>query len=715
DHKRFLMAISSGDIPRLDRLLSQALNDGAGITQILGRVELSLLGAYHARSFDEKDIDIAVLVYRLGGRSLLFALNKYIEIPSIRALQRAQAFTKIHPSFGAPQMEEVLFNIRQLISRRAASNVQESNKSPLLGLSLMMDEVNTEDAACYFPESDIIGGFCREHSHGINTKISNFDDAQALANALQDGSLHFGKETSVVAVASFGPALRGAFPLVVSPTCKQETPDETAHMLSTVLRIWRDEGAKHFGNIWSFASDGDAGRRAMVYALFFKYHLDSGHRLYKYLSRLPGLNLWVGEGDITADFDWKHLIKRIARLLRSQEGLVVGDTIVNRMNLKQHLCRVGDLSEFKIDNLLNPADAQDVPRAIDLINAVTSIGISSTSQCNPSEVQENLIFNAVGIMFSAFMNPFISPSWNLSQQVISLSKSAHMCCALFREYGTSFMPNQLYGDLQTAIKNIIFVIAKTQDLDGYQKVYIFQCGDDRLEILFGRLRMLGAHNANFTFKQILDRLSGALDIDEVFASHPDLDRGHRRLKCTRTEHADHLNPESWRGDARANSVNLETAWAQGRDMAVRELKALDLEIDFLSLFGTNRILDLLKPFGDGKYPGVSSGVDRSAETLETLDTMHVPETPDRAPSDPVPMFTSDVDERDQPDVEVGVDSPEHCAEVLEVDDAEVARFNVSPLSTGEAASLITNRCQTIEEELEVANHEFTAQVGESTA
>ncbi len=79
--------------------------------------------------------------------------------------------------------------------------------------------------------------------------------------------------------------------------CKAESPQGTASLISMVLMAWKDFGAAHFGPIWSFASDGDAGRWAMVYKEFMTQTIDKTHELYKYLSSLPGLNLYVGDGD----------------------------------------------------------------------------------------------------------------------------------------------------------------------------------------------------------------------------------------------------------------------------------------------------------------------------------------------------------------------------------------------------------------------------------
>jgi hypothetical protein len=308
DCKRFVMAVATGDIPRLQQLVRQGLKEGASISTIISKIEQALDDTYHARGYKLKDFDIALLVFRLGGRKLLYALSKYISVPSIRALRRAHACTQLMPSIGAPKLDDILFNIRSIFIPKI--NDLDQVRPFRSGMSIFWDEVNEEDVACYFPHLDCVGGLCREHSCHVNTRLATFDNALTIARALADGTVHYGKEASVIALGSFGKILRGAFPVLISPTCKKESPGESAKVLQLVIAAWKELGEKHFGPIWSFASDGDAGRRAMVYQLFVKRPIDAAHVLFKYLSGLPGLNLFVGDDDITADFDWKHEVKR---------------------------------------------------------------------------------------------------------------------------------------------------------------------------------------------------------------------------------------------------------------------------------------------------------------------------------------------------------------------------------------------------------------------
>ncbi|EIW53977.1 uncharacterized protein TRAVEDRAFT_132309 [Trametes versicolor FP-101664 SS1] len=255
---------------------------------------------------------MSLLVLRLGGRKLLYSMSHYISLPSIRSLRRAKVFTKLMPSLGTPKVEEALFNIKQIFDPKM-SELNTARHPARTGSSLMMDEISVEEKSEYFPHTDSVGGFCREHSASVNTRLSTFDNAVNMAHRLHDGTLHYGKEASVIAVGSFAHSsrLRGAFPILMSPTCKTESPHGSAAIVTKVLRALEEAGLRDLlGDVWSFASDGDAGRRAMVYDLFMEQEVTDGHSLYPLVGGLTGLNRFVGHSNITADFDWKHELKR---------------------------------------------------------------------------------------------------------------------------------------------------------------------------------------------------------------------------------------------------------------------------------------------------------------------------------------------------------------------------------------------------------------------
>ncbi|KAJ7021355.1 hypothetical protein C8F04DRAFT_1273875 [Mycena alexandri] len=117
------------------------------------------------------------------------------------------------------------------------------------------------------------------------------------------------------------------------------------------------------------------------------------------------------------------------------------------------------------------------------------------------------------------------------------------------------------------VKNAMFCLAKQQALDPTKPFYLFQVGDDPLERLFGKLRMLGGHSFAMNYLQAIDRLGHACDLQGAFMRNPDLEQGERRLSMSRSEGVDHLTMTSWTADLTAGSCHEAAAWGAGRDIA----------------------------------------------------------------------------------------------------------------------------------------------------
>ncbi|KAI0373378.1 hypothetical protein BV20DRAFT_1034096 [Pilatotrama ljubarskyi] len=198
---------------------------------------------------------------------------------------------------------------------------------------------------------------------------------------------------------------------------------------------------------------------------------------------------------------------------------------------------------------------------LNLLAAIHNVPSLPPDGCDPSEIQEAAVIGAVSEMFGSFMDAFIRVDWSLSEQLAALSKYAHMSFTLFRLGGNNVRPHQLYSDTHCTVKNAYFCMAKQQALDSTQPFYLFWVGDDRLEELFGIVRMIGGHDPNVLLLQLLDRIGAALNVDAVYSCNPDLNpAGHQQLKVTSAEKADHLNPESRCGNAIVGDINLEATW-----------------------------------------------------------------------------------------------------------------------------------------------------------
>ncbi|KAJ7121698.1 hypothetical protein C8R44DRAFT_877079 [Mycena epipterygia] len=258
----------------------------------------------------------------------------------------------------------------------------------------------------------------------------------ATVKAIREDRVHVGKEFSVAAFSRHAQSDYGAKPVLLMPTCKK-------------------------------TSDGDGGRRAVLYLVCMNKKLSEDDPLYRLLSGLAGLNLYTGENALTMDFDYKHLFKCLCKLLCSKEGILVNNVIINKSLIAQWLERLAehDWSDENIHALLNPKDTQDVPRAVKLLSLSAELRLLDPADFTTSERKTHRALSLLSEMFEALLEPFINPMLSLSEQITSLIKFAHLVCALFLQHETDFLPNQLYGDLQCMVKNAIFKIAHSKNLD----------------------------------------------------------------------------------------------------------------------------------------------------------------------------------------------------------------------------------------------------------
>jgi len=291
--------------------------------------------------------------------------------------------------------------------------------------------------------------------------------------------------------------------------------------------------------------------------------------------------------------------------------MVVNDVVINRIVLQQFILLREDHTEESVNRLLKPHDAQDVPRAIELLQTVHLLKDIPTSSFHPGQLSIHSAICLLGDLLNSLTQPFVNRTLSLSQQIEHLSHYAHLAFALYRRHTTSFASNQFYGDSQAMVKNALFVVAKHQIMSPTKPLYLTQLGDDRLESLFGRVRMIGGHNPNCDFKTLTERLAAALGITDIFLRHPSWDVGSRRLSMKRAQHLDHLKPSLWTGDVISGHVRLQSVWNGGREKAVASLHKNGAQLDFLGLFALETI-DLMRPFSGEDYPGVASGQDRSS-------------------------------------------------------------------------------------------------------
>ncbi|KAJ7251090.1 hypothetical protein C8J57DRAFT_1078413 [Mycena rebaudengoi] len=600
EYKNLFDLTAENDVPGLPRLISNSKTLGWGVSKTADMTVKAIKGEYHAKNCTEFNMDLAVLIYELGGGAALYALNKSpFMLPSRHTIADIRRQYSLRITVGDVKISDILDNIEILFGDIECGDYGR------VGITLSQDEIAGDGRLCYLEDTDEIAGLCEHATSRLKTfKMgSDLTVVEDVVKAIRADEIHIGKEFSVAAFSRHAPTDYGAKPVLLMPTCKKGSWQSSAEILQKLIWAWKISPfgeAKH-DLLQTIASDGDGRRRAALYLVCMHRLLGPDDPLYKFLSELAGLNLYTG----------------ICTLLCSKEGMLVNDVIINKTLIAQWLEKLSgyDWSDESIHALLNPKDPQDVPRAVTLLCLIDDLRHLDTAELTPSERNTHRALSLLGEVFHALLEPFINPTLSLSEQVIHLVKFAHLACALFIKNEGDFMSHQLYGDLQCMVKNAIFKIAHSKVLNPALKVFLCLLGDDVLETLFGRSRMIGRHSPNMAVDELRQRFGSALRMDQIFRKYLHLERRARRLKLVRSRDVDHISPAQCTGELTAASCDLLACWLEAVAAAKAILAFYGCDVDFAALFARAGF-DLMRPKG-GKYPGVSKEVDRSLVDVYT--------------------------------------------------------------------------------------------------
>lgn len=348
------------------------------------------------------------------------------------------------------------------------------------------------------------------------------------------------------------------------------------------------------------ASDGETRRGASLALLTFKSLLSPSSPIYDLLFPLIFMDFYVGDDDLTADKDWKHVFKRFRNLLLRSRGVLVLGIRITPAVIQSHLKSSGHTAAH-IHALFNPDDEQDVKLTFDLLKAIWSLPPLQHHQ-NPSVVESRIALRTLGKLLYHMVFPYLCVDLSLSEQLEHLSAAAHLSLVLYHSAGKAFIPTLLYVDLMIMIKNAFFCVAKARIDNPNSSFFLILLGTDCLEELFGVLRTMIGNDANLDIWQLASRVSATTQVSNILAKYPHWDRPPRRLKLPAITRdsvelpntSDHIKPASWKGDVRVQYVTLQTSWNRGQRLVEEECDST--REAFLSM-EKNKQITILAPNG----------------------------------------------------------------------------------------------------------------------
>ena len=120
---------------------------------------------------------------------------------------------------------------------------------------------------------------------------------------------------------------------MVSGSCKRESGFEHANLIRNAITGSRKTTLRTI----CISSDGESQHGEALILLTFKHPLHETSPIHGLLAHLLFLNLEVGDDDITADKDYKHIFKRLRNLLLQGRGFKIHGIHITQAVIRSHL------------------------------------------------------------------------------------------------------------------------------------------------------------------------------------------------------------------------------------------------------------------------------------------------------------------------------------------------------------------------------------------
>jgi hypothetical protein len=411
----------------------------------------------------------------------------------------------------------------------------------------------------------------------------------------------------------------------ISGTCKRETVAEQEGLLRGASSALKSKLAPLGLRLYCFSTDGDARRRRALISITLDRQLPETSPIHRILAPLPLFDLSCGEDDVTADFDYKHVLKRFRNTLLRQKGVIINGVSLSTSTIKAHLVADG-MASYSADTLLAPNDKQDVVLMLKLLHSISLLKPSAESD-KPTTKSTRRVLRLLGKLYGHLLSAYTDITLSLSEQLVHLSAASHLILAIYNQEKGDFIPVQTCFDTAAMIKNIYFCVAKVQTDNPDGSFWLVIVGSDGLEKVFGKVCTMVGNDTNADQYQLTNRIDGAVQCVNILEEFPEWGGQARQLTTKPlpqniddvSSSYDHISPKSWKGDVRVKNVVLSGCWMEGRRLAEEELCEADMVPPFANMELVGGFTTMC-PFGNLKMmlvDGISS--DEREETEEECE------------------------------------------------------------------------------------------------
>jgi hypothetical protein len=169
EHDQLFQAIVDSNVSPLSSIFEKNRRAKRSIAHLLE--VLSVLGTKDQvrRTFTEYEFDLATLIYRRGGESLLYTLAQAFGLPAPRTVRDKLENRFLQWSAGYDISQEASVNL-QLASSQLIASTQ-----PAL-VQLMIDEVHLNKKLAWDTRAGMVAGLARESASNCSAVVSTYED-----------------------------------------------------------------------------------------------------------------------------------------------------------------------------------------------------------------------------------------------------------------------------------------------------------------------------------------------------------------------------------------------------------------------------------------------------------------------------------------------------------------------------------------------------------
>ena len=190
DHKEWMMAIGSGKVERIDRLVRAGIASKRGVRGMLEMHNRAAQRVYRTQNYTEEDALRGLLFWRLGGARVAEIAHRALSLPSLSTLRRRTIVPPIVASPGQPTRPEIEKNVSACFE--SIKDVVGGNN--VVHQVLMLDELKVEERPCWDDKTNMILGVCREHGKNASLDFNSKHEAELLIQSIQAGDTHLAVE-----------------------------------------------------------------------------------------------------------------------------------------------------------------------------------------------------------------------------------------------------------------------------------------------------------------------------------------------------------------------------------------------------------------------------------------------------------------------------------------------------------------------------------------